>query len=148
MLENILTNTTILWLIATIVFAIIEALTAGLVTIWFAGGSLAALAVSFFTDNIWIETILFLIVSICLLVFTRKIFVQKLKTGNTKTNIEALIGKEVIVVKTIEPFNTGQVRINDIEWKAENIHKNDIIEAGKHVVIRGVEGVKVIVEVI
>lgn len=148
MVEFITSNTTIFWLAATIIFAIIEAATAGLITIWFAGGSLAALIVAFFTNSLIIQIVVFLVVSVCLLVFTRKIFVEKLETGKAKTNIDALIGKEVIVIKKIEPLTSGQVRINDIEWKAESFDNNQTIEVGSHVIIQAVEGVKVKVKVV
>ena len=56
------------WLIALIVFLIVEALTVGLVSIWFAAGSLVALLVSLAVDNIWIQFAVFFVVSaVCLL---------------------------------------------------------------------------------
>ena len=83
---------TIFWLIVMIGFLIAEALTVGLVGIWFAGGALVAVILSLFEVSPLMQVIVFFAVSICLLVFTRKIFVEKLNTGKENTNVDALIG--------------------------------------------------------
>ena len=69
----------LLWLVLAIIFLIIEALTVGLTTIWFAAGAAVALLLSVFDFSVMTQVIRFFVVSICLLVFTRKIFVEKLK---------------------------------------------------------------------
>ena len=89
---------TVVWLVLAVSFLIVEALTAGLTTIWFAAGAFAALICSLFDLALGIQIAVFLIVSICLLVFTRKIFVDELKTGTEKTNqIHAIEGVKLIV---------------------------------------------------
>ena len=71
----------VFWLALALVFLLIEAVTAGLTTIWFAGGALIALLIALLDLPIVLQVVVFFAVSICLLVFTRKIFVEKLKTG-------------------------------------------------------------------
>ncbi len=83
----------VFWLALAVIFLIIEALTIGLTTIWFAAGSFVALVLSMFHAPVIAQFIVFLLVSFCLLLFTRKIFVEKLKTGRVRTNVEALIGE-------------------------------------------------------
>ena len=64
---------TIGWLVALIVFIIIEFVTMGLTTIWFAGGALVASVAAAFQAPIWLQVTLFLVVSLLLLFFTRPI---------------------------------------------------------------------------
>ena len=87
----------VFWLALALIFLLIEAATAGLTTIWFAGGALIALLTALFDAPVALQVIIFFVVSICLLVFTRKIFVEKLKTGSEKTNVDALIGRFVLL---------------------------------------------------
>ena len=55
---------TVIWVAAMILFAALEAVTIGaLVSIWFALGALAALIVSCFTPNFWVQLAVFLVVS-------------------------------------------------------------------------------------
>ena len=101
----------VFWLAVAVIFLIIEAVTVGLTTIWFAAGAFVALILSMFHVPVIAQFIVFLIVSFCLLLFTRKIFVEKLKTGRVRTNAEALIGETGRVTAQIRPLETGQVRI-------------------------------------
>ncbi len=134
----------LLWLVLAIIFLIIEALTVGLTTIWFAAGAAVALILSVFDFSVMTQVISFFVVSICLLVFTRKIFVEKLKTGAESTNIDALIGEIGQVTAKIEPFKTGQVNLKGQIWTA--ICEEEVtIEVGAFVIIKAIEGVKLIV---
>ena len=141
---GILVTMSILWLILAIIFLIVESLTVGLTTIWFAAGAAVALLLSVFDFSLIPQVISFFIVSIGLLVFTRKIFVEKLKTGAEKTNLEALIGDLGIVINTIEPLVPGQVRLKGQIWSAICKEKKTI-EKGSFVIVESIEGVKLVV---
>lgn len=136
---------TVVWLILAVIFLIVEALTAGLTTIWFAAGALAALICSLFDLALGIQIAIFLIVSICLLVFTRKIFVDELKTGTEKTNTEALIGEKAIVLTEIPAYGVGQVKVRGQVWSAVAEVQENSIAAESLVEIHAIEGVKLIV---
>lgn len=134
------------WLIVGIIFAVSEALTVGLVTIWFTGGAVVALIAALLGAGIPVQIVLFLVVSIGLLVTTRKIFVNKLKTGKTKTNVDALVGEEAKVLTEIKPFEPGSVKLRGQEWTA--IAKDDTltIASGEVVKVVAIEGVKAVVK--
>lgn len=138
-------STIVFWLIIALIMLIVEALTAGLTTIWFAGGAFAALVCALLDLPTAVQIVIFFIVSICLLVFTRKIFVEKLKTGSQKTNVDALIGERVIVEAAIPAYGVGQVKVGSQVWSAVCEKPDMEIEAGKLVKIHAIEGVKVIV---
>ena len=135
----------VFWLALALIFLLVEALTAGLATIWFAAGAFLALIASLFSLSFPLQLGLFLISSICLLVFTRKIFVEKLKTGAEKTNVEAIIGERGLVIAEIGPFDVGQVKVNGQVWSAIARDPNETIQVNEMVKVVAVVGVKLIV---
>lgn len=135
----------VFWLAVALVLLIIEALTAGLTTIWFAGGAFVALICSLLDLSIAVQVVAFFVISICLLVFTRKIFVEKLQTGSEKTNVDALIGERAIVETTIPPYGVGQVKVGGQVWSAVCEDPEITVESSLLVIIHAVEGVKLIV---
>lgn len=135
----------IIWLIAAVILLIVEALTAGLATIWFAAGAFVALIFALFDTPLWLQVLIFFVVSIVLLVSTRKIFVEKLKTGTEKTNVDALIGTEGLVTMSIEPFSPGQVKVKGQIWTAVGESSDVAVAEGTLVKIVAIEGVKLIV---
>ena len=134
----------VIWLALAVIFLIIEAITVGLATIWFAAGAFAAFVLSLLNVPVLAQVVIFLAVSCCLLVFTRKIFVEKLRTGSESTNVAALIGETGIVTEEIRPLTVGQVKINGQVWSA--LGKDDeTIEKDRLVKVIAIEGVKLIV---
>ncbi len=105
----------ILWIIILALLILIEIITLGIMTIWFAGGALIAFIVSMFYHNLILEIILFLAVSLSMLYFTRPIVIKYINTCNSKNNDEDVIGKKAVVISAIDNGNTrGQ---NDLEGK-------------------------------
>ncbi|BEP27739.1 NfeD family protein [Helicovermis profundi] len=144
---SVLFQLSVMWVILIIAFIVIEALTFGLASIWFALGSLAALILSLLGFGFVIQLIAFLVVSIILLFFTRPIAKKYLKIGTEKTNIDSLIGKVGVVVKRIERHKVGQVKVEGQIWSAKNID-NDTIYVDSQVEVLRIEGVKVIVKIV
>ena len=103
----------LMWLIVLAVFLVIEAITVGLTTIWFAGGALVAAIASGAGAGILVQWILFLVISLVLLIFTRPLAVRYMNKGVPKTNVNSLIGEKAVVIQKINNLEqTGQVRIN------------------------------------
>ncbi len=137
---------TLMWTILAIVFTIAEGMTMGLTTIWFAFGALAALIAAALKLNIVIQVIVFLLVSVLTLVYTRPIATKVLKIGSTKTNVSSLIGEKGVVTKAIEAFNTGQVKVKGQVWTAKGETLETAIAVGEEIVVTHIEGVKLIVK--
>ena len=135
-----------IWLAVAIIFIIIEAITVGLTTIWFAAGALVGLIPALLKVPVMAQIIIFLIVSLVLLGTTRKVFVNKLKTGSQKTNVDALVGEEAVVLEDFTPFNTGLVKVKGQNWTAVAVDKEATIKAGASVKVEAIEGVKLIVK--
>ena len=137
----------IMWLILLACFLVVEAITVGLTTIWFAGGALVAAIASGLGAGILIQWVLFLIVSLALLIFTRPMAVRYMNKGVAKTNVNSLIGERAVVIQKINNLEqTGQVRINDIEWMARTSSDEVTIPEHAIVTIEDVQGVKLIVK--
>lgn len=133
------------WLIGVVVLLGIELLTMGLTTIWFAGGALAAFAVTLLGAGRGVQIVVFLVVSFVLLFFTRPVAAKFFNGQREKTNAEGLIGKEARVTEDIDNFNQeGIVVVDGMEWSART-EDDSVIEKGNKVEILEIKGVKLIV---
>lgn len=136
----------IAWLIALVAFLVIEGITVTLVCIWFAGGALIGLLAAALHAPIWLQVLLFLLVSIILLVYTRPIAMKYFNKDRTKTNVSSVIGKQAIVVDEIDNLQgLGKVTVGGQEWTARNTVEDQIIPVGTVVVVEEVKGVKLMV---
>ncbi|MDD4111902.1 MAG: NfeD family protein [Herbinix sp.] len=137
----------IAWLILLIFLVFIEIITLGLTTIWFAGGALVAFIVSLFYDNLLLEVVLFVVISLVLLFFTRPIVKKFFNSTRTKTNYEAVIGREALVTGTIDNINNaGWAVVDGLEWSARSVN-GEIIEKGTKVIVESISGVKLMVSI-
>ena len=141
------TNPVIVWLAILIILVVIEIFTLGLTTIWFAGGALVAILVAALGGPVWLQIIIAAVVSAVLLFFTRPIAMKYFNRDRERTNAEALVGRQAIVISEINNLQgIGQVTINGMEWTARSIMDDHIIEPGEVVIVRGINGVKLLVE--
>lgn len=135
------------WLIALAVFLVIEIITLGLATIWFAGGALVAFLAAVLQAPLFVQFLLFAVVSLMLLIFTRPVVERHLNNSREKTNVNSMIGKEGKVTEVVDNFNqTGTVLINGLEWTARSSTEDTVIPKDARVIVRQVEGVRAIVE--
>ena len=138
---------TIVWLRIFLVLLVLEIISLGLTTIWFAGGALAAFAAALLGANIIIQAVLFLVISLVLLFVTRPIAVKYFKNNLAKTNVENVIGKTAKVSRQIDNVNSlGEAVLEGETWMARS-ENNEIIAEGTLVTVVAVEGVKLIVRV-
>ncbi|NCB75197.1 MAG: NfeD family protein [Clostridia bacterium] len=138
-------NMAFIWIGVAVLFAIIEAATMGLTTIWFSAGGVVACIASILGAPVSVQIIVFIVSSILLLYFTKPLAEKKLKIGSEKTNVEALAGQIGIVTEDITPHSTGQVKINGQIWTAIADRQEVTIFQETEVKILRVEGVKLIV---
>ena len=137
----------VVWLVLFVAFLGLEAMTAGLTSVWFAGGALAAALAALSGGNIVLQLVLFIGVSLVLLVFTRPLAMRSMKNSKEETNVNSLIGRTAVVTQCIDNrAQTGQVRINDVEWLARTEQDGQIIPERMVVEILRVQGVTLIVK--
>lgn len=142
-----LMNMTMIWLVVLVLLVVIELLTMGLTTVWFAGGALVATLASLLGLPLAIQIILFLIVSGLLLFFTRPIAVKYFNKDRVRTNAESLVGRQAIVISEIDNLQgIGQVNVGGMEWSARTRDENITLPVGAVVIVLAIDGVKLIVE--
>jgi len=134
-----------IWVFLTVLCAIIEVLTLGLTTIWFAIAALVMVFLSFLPIPLVYQVMIFLAISAVLLFFTRPIAIKKLKIGREKTNVDSLVGKSALVTKKITEFDRGEVKLNGQIWTAKTENGSTLDEGSKCEVVR-IEGVHAIVK--
>ena len=140
-------NMTVVWLILLVVLVVIELITMGLTTIWFAGGALAAALISIPGTPLALQILVFRIVSGILLYFTRPVAVKYFNRDRIRTNVESMIGRQAIVISEINNLEgIGQVNTGGMEWSARSSYHNVVLPVGAVVTVLGVDGVKLIVE--
>ncbi len=134
-----------IWLGLTVLFAVAEACTASLVSIWFIGGSLAAFVAALCNAPMWLQIALFFVVSAALLITLRPLARKLTKKEATATNAESNVGKTVLVTQEIDNLRgTGAVRLSGVEWTARS-ESGEPIAQGAVVRVLRVESAKVIV---
>ena len=136
---------TIIWIAAIIIFGIAEAATAGLVSIWFVAGAVAALVATELGAALWLQFATFLVVSILALTTTRPLARKMLDKTIVPTNADRVLHHEAKVTETVDNENaTGAVYIDGKTWTARS-DSGEIIEKGKMAKIVRMEGVKLYV---
>ena len=134
------------WLGAAVVFGIVEALTAGLVSIWFVAGSAAALIAAFLGAGLGLQVALFLVVSAAALAATRPLVRRYAEGKAVPTNLDRVLGDSGKVTETIDNENsTGAVYVDGKTWTARSAD-GAVIPEGAMVEILRMEGVKLFVK--
>ena len=135
------------WVAALVVFLIVEAVTAGLVSIWFVFGSLVALICAALGAAVWLQIFWFVIVSVATLVLTRPLVKRYVDSRSVATNADRSSGRAAVVTERIDNLAaTGAVKLDGVVWTARSTDDAVTIETGERVTVRAIEGVKLIVE--
>ena len=136
---------TVLWLIALIVFAVGEAITVGLTSVWFAVGALGALIAAGFGAALWLQVVVFLALSGVTLLLVRPLAKKFLTPRYQATNADRVIGATALVTEEIDnDAGTGAVYVDGKTWSARSSDGSPI-PMGAKVVVDRMEGVKLFV---
>ena len=130
------------WAMATAVFAILEIIIPGLVTIWLSLAALVLTGLSFFMRNPVVEVFIFSALSVIFVIFTRPVLKNYIEK-NKRTNFNSkMIGIEEVLNLTSSK-KEYEVKFKGILWKgiSEDVLKKDEIAK-----IKGFVGNKIILE--
>lgn len=134
-----------IWLVLLVILVAGEAITVGLTFIWFAVGALGGLLVSVLGGPIWLQVVVFLILSAVTLVLVRPAAAKLLTPGISPTNADRILGQVALVTEEIDNLaQTGQVKLSGQVWTARS-EDEEVIPAQTKVRILRIEGVKVFV---
>jgi len=136
----------LVWIAVAVIFGIIEVLTLGILTVWFAIGAVFAAVAAILGMGFLGQFVVFLVSSIVLLYFTRPIAEKYLKIGEHKTNAESLIGEKAIIIQSFEKGQTGQAKVRGQVWSCEDIDGTESYQKGDEVIVVKIEGVRLLIK--
>ena len=133
----------IIWLVLTAIFVIVEAATVGVVSAWFAVGALCAMGAALLEWELWIQIIIFSVVSVVLLLSLRPILRKYYTPRLTRTNMDAVIGTQGLIIEAVDNLEgTGRIKLGGMEWTARSTNGQKI-PVGTLAKVDKIEGVKV-----
>jgi membrane protein implicated in regulation of membrane protease activity len=135
----------LMWLIIAVFTLVTEIISLGLTSIWFTVGAAVAAIAALLGAKLWLQILLFMVISTVMLVAMRPIAKKYLKVGSVKTNAESYIGRIEKVRTTIDnDAGTGMLKMGDVEWRAVS-EDGSVIPEGTYVKIQKIEGTKLFV---
>lgn len=135
----------IVWLVMMLVFLVAEGATAAMVSLWFVLGSLGGLIVSLLGGEVWLQFVVFFLVSAITLGLLRPLTRKFVNPEITSTNVNALPGTKGLVSEAIDNVRgQGQVKLGGVAWTARS-SDDQPIPAGTLVQVDRIEGVKAFV---
>lgn len=133
------------WLVVIVAAAVVEGATAQLVSIWFVAGGVGALIADLCGADLWVQATVFIVVTALTILATRPLVKKLLNFKRIDTNAGRYIGKTgIVIIEINNMLGVGQVNVLGSIWTARS-EDNSVIEVGKHVLVKSIEGVKVIV---
>ena len=136
----------IFWIVLLILLIVVEAVTAQMVTIWFAAGAVAAIVAELLNAQVWLQWVVFIAVSAIALVATRPLVRKLTKTKVQPTNADRCIGQTAVVMQEIDNVaGKGQVHVNGVTWTARSAD-GSVIGKDEKVTVEKIDGVKLIVK--
>ena len=137
---------TIWWLAALVIFAVAEAVTVNLISIWFAGGALAALIAAGLSAPLWLQIVLFLVVSGVLLALVAPWARKASRVNSVATNADRHIGRQALVTEEINNLQeSGAIRLDGVIWTARS-ESGEVIPEGSTITVKRIAGAKAYVE--
>ena len=136
----------IFWAILTSVFALLEIIIPGLVTIWLALAALVVTALAGFINNSYIEAFIFSVLSLIFILFTRPVLQNYLKKRRKNDFSSAMTGSEIKIEKVIntdKPRKEYEVRFKGSIWTGIS---EDFFKVGDVVIIKDFKGNKIVLE--
>ena len=138
-------NWVVIWGVAVVVFVVVESLTVGITSIWFAFGALVALIAAMLHAPEWLQVLLFILVSCGTLWLTRPLAAKYINGKKQATNADRVIGMTGRVIEKIDNVaSTGAVTVGGKEWTARS-QSGILIDEGTFVRAVAIDGVKLIV---
>ena len=135
----------IVWLALLVFFMAVEAATVTMVSAWFAVGALGAMIVSLLGGQLWLQILVFLLLSVLMLLLLRPLARKHFTPRLAKTNLDAVVGATGIVTQDIHNLTgCGQVKLGAMYWTARST-KEEPIPKGTQIKVDRIEGVKVYV---
>ena len=135
-----------IWAAVLITAIIIETQTADMLTIWFMPSALTAMILGMLRVSIPVQCVAFVLMTVGMLILSKTVLKQYFKPKKpARTNVEALIGQEALIVETIDNrLGQGSAKLNGLIWSARAENEEDVLVPGDIVIVKAISGVKLI----
>lgn len=130
------------WLLIVVLLGVLEIMTTNLVSIWFVISGLLAMVISLFTDSLYIQIGVFVLVGVLLIPMSKRIY-KKINTKKVCTNLDRVIGMKGIATSDITKNTIGEVKVGGKLWSSYSSHD---IKKDEYVKVLAIDGVKLKVE--
>jgi membrane protein implicated in regulation of membrane protease activity len=133
-----------LWLTVFLVFAAVEMLTLDLFFIMLGGGALAGLVADFAGADLWLQIVVFCVVSLLMIAFVRPVTLKRLhkSPADQRTNVDRLIGESALVMEAVSSTG-GRVKIGGDVWSARS--ESGVLAEGQRVIVAAIDGATAVV---
>lgn len=137
-----------IWLVLAAIFIVGEIFTAGFFIFWFGiGAALAGILALLGVGVLW-QWVSFVIITGILVIVSRRFAERFTKQQPPGIGADRFIGKKGVVLEDINNLeNTGRVRIDKDEWRADS-ETEAIITKGNKVVVTRVDGTHLVVNIL
>lgn len=133
------------WLIAAGALVIAETLSLDLLFVMAAGGALVGGGAAALGAPVIVQVVAFAVSALGLLVFVRPVAKRHMElTPQSKMGIEALVGREAVVVTTVDGRG-GLVKLGGEEWSAQSYVASEVFEVGRTVRVMEIRGATAVV---
>jgi membrane protein implicated in regulation of membrane protease activity len=133
------------WLGLAVVLGIVEVTSLDLLFAMIAVGALSGAVTALAVNNLAIEVLVALVVSLGMLFVVRPIALSHLKTPHAiRTGVAALIGERGVVTEQVDAHD-GRIKLRGEVWSARTYDPSHVIAAGKNVEVVSIEGATAIV---
>lgn len=138
--------TLLIWLLGIVAFVILEAVTYQLVSIWFAVGAVGGMIAKLAGAQFSVQMAVFLLISVILLLALRPVSKRLIKTKRENTNVDSLIGAEVLITKEVNNREgIGEGKVNGMTWTVKSSN-GAVIPENETAIIESIQGVKLVVK--
>jgi len=94
------------------------------------------------TGNFTVTLVVSSVLAAAYIFYGRSVVKKKIIVLTHKTNIDKLIGKKGVVIRSITPDTAGMVRLDDEDWRATS---DEVLYEKDSVTVTGIEGVGLVV---
>ena len=136
----------LIWLIVGVGLAAAEALTGDMFLRMLSGGALAAAGSRLLLDlPLWVDGVVFLVISVLLLVLVRPVLRRRLTAGHGLPEpVKALEGKQAVVLEPVSR-QQGQIKLDGEVWTARPYNDGDTYQPGEQVTVMHIDGATAVV---
>ena len=147
MIDYLTTNFWLLWTLVCVVALILEVSSGTFYLMCFAIGAVGAVVVSLMGTPLWLQVLVFSVISAVSVFCVRPLLVKCLHPVQKErlSNASALVGRQGVVIEPISAERPGYVRVDGDEWRAVTAD-GTMIERGVNVRITAMNSIVVTVE--